>query len=116
MERALHSMPWRCAQPMDRRPGCCSKISEGHPRRRARAVNHDRRLPAIAAGFPAVVERLLALPRTLIHNEFYPSNVLIERRREGVRVCPVDWEMAARGPALIDLAALTAGNWNETER
>jgi thiamine kinase-like enzyme len=32
-------------------------------------------------------------------------------RTEGWRVCPVDWEMAAVGPGLIDLAALTAGWW-----
>jgi hypothetical protein len=83
---------------------------------RALAVNDDRRLQAIAAGFPAVVKRLLALPTTLIHNEFYPSNVLIERRGKCVRVCPVDWEMAARGPALIDLAALTGGKWRDAER
>jgi hypothetical protein len=83
---------------------------------RALAVNDDRRLQVIAAGFPAIVERLLALPSTLIHNEFYPSNVLIEHRDEGVRVCPVDWEMAARGPGLIDLAALTSGRWSERQR
>jgi hypothetical protein len=83
---------------------------------RALAVNDDRRLQVIAAGFPAIVERLLALPSTLIHNEFYPSNVLIEHRDEGVRVCPVDWEMAARGPGLIDLAALTSGRWSEPQR
>jgi aminoglycoside phosphotransferase (APT) family kinase protein len=35
---------------------------------------------------------------------------------EGLRVCPVDWEMAALGPGLIDLAALTAGGWTSDER
>lgn len=83
---------------------------------RALAVSRDPRLQPIAAGFPTVIDRLLALPVTLIHNEFYPSNVLIERRGTSVRVCPVDWEMAARGPALIDLAALTAGKWSGQER
>jgi thiamine kinase-like enzyme len=34
-----------------------------------------------------------------------------------VRVCPVDWEMAAVGPGLIDLAALTAGGgWAAEEK
>jgi hypothetical protein len=83
---------------------------------RALALNSDPRLQAVANGFPAVVERLLALPSTLIHNEFYPSNVLIEPRGPTVRVCPVDWEMAARGPGLIDLASLTSGKWTDAER
>jgi hypothetical protein len=84
--------------------------------KRALEVNNDRQLHAIAAGFPAVVEQLLTLPTTLIHNEFYASNVLIEHRDESVRVCPVDWEMAGRGPGLIDLAALTGGGWSDAER
>jgi aminoglycoside phosphotransferase (APT) family kinase protein len=29
------------------------------------------------------------------------------------RVCALDWETIARGPALLDLAALTAGRWEE---
>jgi thiamine kinase-like enzyme len=33
-----------------------------------------------------------------------------------LRVCPVDWEMAAVGPGLIDLAALTAGGWTAEEK
>jgi thiamine kinase-like enzyme len=28
-------------------------------------------------------------------------------------ICPIDWEMAGIGPGLIDLAALTAGNWSD---
>jgi aminoglycoside phosphotransferase (APT) family kinase protein len=31
-------------------------------------------------------------------------------------VCPVDWEMAAVGPGLVDLAALSAGGWTAPER
>jgi thiamine kinase-like enzyme len=56
----------------------------------------------------------VALPVTFIHGEFYASNVLVDDG--GTRVCPVDWEMAALGPGLIDLAALTAGRWTEPER
>jgi hypothetical protein len=63
-----------------------------------------------------IVDRLLSLDTTLLHGEFYASNVIIERRADGVRVCSVDWEMAAVGPGLIDLAALTAGNWSAAAR
>jgi hypothetical protein len=74
------------------------------------------RLGRIVAGYERVVERLLALPATLLHGEFYASNVLVQELPGGIRVCPVDWEMAAVGPGLLDLAALTAGRWTEDER
>lgn len=34
---------------------------------------------------------------------------------EGVRVAPVDWELAAAGPGLTDLAALVSG-WPAADR
>lgn len=67
-------------------------------------------------GYGRVIERLVALPTTLIHGEFYASNVLIDHACYPVRLCPVDWEMAAIGPGLMDLAALTAGRWSDEER
>jgi aminoglycoside phosphotransferase (APT) family kinase protein len=78
------------------------------------AVRH--RIKRLAERYDQVVERLLALPRTLIHGEFYASNVLVDGREEQARVCPVDWEMAALGPGLVDLAALTAGGWTAEEK
>ena len=67
-------------------------------------------------GYQHVIEQLQAMPTTLIHGEFYASNVLVDDRRDPWRVCPVDWEMAAAGPGLIDMAALTAGRWTDDER
>jgi aminoglycoside phosphotransferase (APT) family kinase protein len=67
-------------------------------------------------GYERVVERLLDLPVTIIHGEFYAPNILVHDSATELRVCPVDWEMAALGPGLIDLAALTAGTWSEQER
>ena len=32
------------------------------------------------------------------------------------RVCPIDWEMSAHGPGLLDLAALGSGTWSTDER
>ena len=61
-----------------------------------------------------VVATLVAWPRTLLHGEFYASNVLVGNGRP-LRVCPIDWEMAADGPGVIDLAALTAGVWPHDE-
>lgn len=73
-------------------------------------------LARLAGRYGQVVERLAALPVTLLHGDFYASNVLVGETGEGIRVCPVDWEMAAVGPGLLDLAALTAGTWTEEQR
>ena len=70
----------------------------------------------LADGYETLVARLTALPTTLIHGEFYASNVLVQPTAGGLRICPVDWETAALGPGLIDLAALTAGGWSEGEQ
>jgi Phosphotransferase enzyme family len=73
-------------------------------------------LERLAREYDRVVERLAALPATFIHGEFYASNVLVHETEGKLRVCPVDWEMAAVGPGLIDLAALAAGGWNTDEK
>jgi aminoglycoside phosphotransferase (APT) family kinase protein len=75
-----------------------------------------RAIEWLAERYDAVVDRLTSFPTTFIHGEFYPSNVLIARAGNGCRVCPIDWEVAALGPGLIDLAALTTGRWADDER
>lgn len=52
-----------------------------------------------------IVPELARSPLTVIHGEFYPSNVLIC----GGSVVPIDWESAAIGPGEIDFASLTEG-------
>src|SRR5262249_31411280 len=81
----------------------------------ARRPTVRRRIDRIARGYAPVVSRLDSMPRTLIHGECYPCNVLIGRAGHRVRVCPVDWEMAALGPGLMDLAWLTTG-WARPEQ
>jgi hypothetical protein len=71
-----------------------------------------RGLDWLAARYDGVVERLMTLPVTVIHGEFYASNVLLA---DGGRVAPVDWEVAAEGPGLVDVAALTTG-WDAPQR
>jgi hypothetical protein len=88
------------------------------PRRAAEFAQGDVRLELerIASGYERVAKRLLALPTGVIHNEFYASNVLVDDPDEPRRVCPVDWEVAAVGPLLIDLAALVSGRWTPDDR
>lgn len=90
------------------------------PGRALRSADLDesvrRRLAEVAAGYEAVVDRLVRLPRTVIHGEFYASNVLVDDPEAPRRVCPVDWEQAAVGPGLIDLAAHAGGRWGRDDR
>lgn len=77
----------------------------------------------LAARHEQVVEALLAQPPTVIHGEFYASNVLVASgfdptppgRESDTRVAPVDWELAAAGTGLSDLAALVSG-WPRADR
>jgi aminoglycoside/choline kinase family phosphotransferase len=73
-------------------------------------------LPRAASIGARVAERLAALPQQLIHGEFTPSNVLVERAGGRTRVRAVDWETCGVGPGVLDLAALTAGSWAEHDR
>lgn len=70
----------------------------------------------IAGRYGRAVERLAKLPRTLIHGEFYPANVMVDPSGATPRICPVDWEMAALGPGLMDLAALSSGGWTPAQK
>jgi aminoglycoside/choline kinase family phosphotransferase len=70
-----------------------------------------RKFGRIAAAYDRVVARLMAMPRTLIHGEFYPSNIIVRSKERSRCICPVDWEVAAIAPGLIDLGALTSGKW-----
>jgi aminoglycoside phosphotransferase (APT) family kinase protein len=77
---------------------------------------HRDRLREIAARYDVVLEPMLSAAPTPIHGEFYASNVLVDNPRSPSRVCPVDWEMAALGPPLVDLAALVSGAWTASDR
>lgn len=68
----------------------------------------------LAAGRAA--ERLAALPPSLVHGELYPSNVLVQSCATGQRIRPVDWETVGLGPGMLDLAALTSGDWHPQQR
>jgi Ser/Thr protein kinase RdoA (MazF antagonist) len=57
-----------------------------------------------------------SLPPSLIHGDFYPSNVLISEASQQRRICTIDWETAGIGPALLDLAALVSGSWSEQQQ
>jgi aminoglycoside phosphotransferase (APT) family kinase protein len=70
----------------------------------------------IVSRFERVIDRLRAWPMTVIHGDYYASNVLAHQIGSRWRVCPIDWEMAAIGPGILDLAAITSGGWSRAAR
>jgi hypothetical protein len=68
---------------------------------------------ALARSCRSAIQHLCSLPFTFLHGDYYASNILVQQHERGLRVCPVDWETAAIGPGVVDLAALVAGDWSE---
>jgi hypothetical protein len=66
----------------------------------ALAALQQRLVATLADWWP----RLLALPHTLIHNDFNPRNVVLRASGDGLRLCAFDWELAAIGLPQRDLA------------
>ncbi|HEV2765310.1 MAG TPA: aminoglycoside phosphotransferase family protein [Pyrinomonadaceae bacterium] len=75
-----------------------------------------RRVERLSEVYGRVLSYVAALPRTLVHGDFFASNILARQEGARLRVCPVDWEMTGLGPGLLDLAALTSGSWGEEQR
>jgi aminoglycoside phosphotransferase (APT) family kinase protein len=67
------------------------------------------RLAALLERYDRAVDRMLETPRSLVHGGYIPWHVLLDAGREPARVCAVDWELAALGSTLYDLALFTDG-------
>jgi aminoglycoside phosphotransferase (APT) family kinase protein len=72
----------------------------------ARSGSLHRRLAAALDGYEAMIESFCASRPTLVHGSYRPKNILVGTRATLVRICPVDWELAAVGPQLHDLACM----------
>jgi aminoglycoside/choline kinase family phosphotransferase len=75
------------------------QISPGSADRFARIVNR----------YDQLVEAMVAHPPTLIHGAFRPQNVMVSGGSPSMRICTYDWEEAAFGAPLYDLAYFTDG-------
>ena len=67
--------------------------------------------PSLSAVQRALIDRLAewrpaldAAPQTLVHNDFNPRNVCLRRAGGKWRLCAFDWELAAIGTPMRDLA------------
>jgi hypothetical protein len=68
-----------------------------------------RRLSEIINSYEQVIAVLETQPRTLVHGGYIPWHILLDFKHNPARVCAVDWESAAFGPTLYDLAYFTDG-------
>ena len=66
------------------------------------------RLRAVAAALDPVVDLWQRQPCTLVHGSFRPQHILVDATARPPRICPIDWEHAALGSPLYDLAFLSA--------
>ena len=72
----------------------------------SRSGSLHRRLAAALDGYGAMIERFCASRPVLVHGSYRRKNVLVDPSVTPVRICPIDWELAAIGPQLHDLAWL----------
>jgi thiamine kinase-like enzyme len=66
--------------------------------------------------YDGILEQLVALPRHLIHGEFFGQNVMIRQANPAEPIAVIDWETAAIGPGYIDLVSISAGQWTPEQR
>jgi hypothetical protein len=67
------------------------------------------RLRRVLGGYDRRVEIMAGQPPTLVHGHYRACNVIIDAGHNPPRICPVDWEQAALGCALYDVAYLADG-------
>jgi Phosphotransferase enzyme family len=67
------------------------------------------RLEGILERYESSIDLLAAQERVLVHGHYEAANILVDAGTRPVRICPVDWELAALGSPLFDLAALCDG-------
>lgn len=98
---------------------------EGHYRRCAAHVEEMVRRLDPAEGevvrrgldyFAERIEWLGMLPRCVIHGQFFGKNVMLRPPPAAHRIAVIDWETAALGPAVFDLASISSGKWTAEQR
>src|SRR5262249_6760314 len=85
-----------------RAQGALGAVSEGAPPLAAR-------LEGVLDCYGRWVQVMLDQPATLVHGAYKPRHILVDVHARPPRFCPVDWELAAVGSGLYDLAFLAYG-------
>jgi hypothetical protein len=67
------------------------------------------RLGEVVSRYDRLVAVMASQPSTLVHGSYRPENILVGCHAQPPRVCPIDWELAAVGAPLYDLAFISDG-------
>lgn len=67
------------------------------------------RLGEVVSRYDRLVAVMVSQPSTLVHGSYRRENILVDGRAQPPRVCPIDWELAAIGARLYDLAFISDG-------
>ncbi len=67
------------------------------------------RVAPITSGYTPLVQAMTSQPPVFLHGSYRRAHILLDRRAQPPRLCPVDWESAALGAGLYDLAYLVDG-------
>jgi aminoglycoside phosphotransferase (APT) family kinase protein len=67
------------------------------------------RMEKVLEGYERIIGVMAGQAPTLVHGAYRPANILIDRTNGHVRICPTDWELAAVGSGLHDLAFFCDG-------
>lgn len=77
----------------------------------------DRRLVEPALNhFVRRLKWFAALPRTVIHGQYFGKNIMLRPRNHDEPLAVIDWETAALGPGAYDLVSVSSGRWTERQR
>ena len=68
-----------------------------------------RRLHPIVGRYDKAVQVMTSQPKTLVHGTYRPPQIIIDKTRCPMRICPVDFEKAAVGASLYDLTFIADG-------
>jgi hypothetical protein len=75
----------------------------------AHSAEMGRRLEPIVGHYDKAVRVMTLQPKTLVHGTYRPAQIIIDKTREPMRICPVDFEKAAVGASLYDVTFLADG-------
>ena len=67
------------------------------------------RLERVLRSYGPIVDTMVSLPTCLVHGTYRAANVMRAAADAGPRICPLDWELAAIGSPLYDLAVFVDG-------
>jgi aminoglycoside phosphotransferase (APT) family kinase protein len=67
------------------------------------------RLTEVLHAYNGLVRVMAKQPKTVVHGSYRPQNVLVNAGAEQLRFCPIDWELAAFGSPLYDVAVFADG-------